>query len=239
MSRQARRNRREPQVEAEPQHLSLVPDRPVFVPPGPLKAKTAAQRSYICAIKTHSVVLATGPAGVGKTYVSLSTAAEMLASKDIEKLYLVRPLVVACEEEVGFLPGDLQAKVDPFFMPTIDILHERLGKTFTDYLIKNGRLVMSPLAFMRGVTLKDCFVLVTEAQNMSVPQMKLLLTRLGTNVKCVLEGDLSQSDARGAKGLEDALDRLADVGEVTQVEFTRSDVVRSGLCQEIVRLYED
>lgn len=218
--------------------LSVVPDRPVFQPPAPFSPQTRAQGRYVTSIRRNIVTMATGPAGVGKTYVSLSIAADMLMDGRIDTLYLVRPLVTACDEDIGFLPGDVQEKIDPYFAPAMLILRERLGKSLVEYFVKVGRIVMVPLAFIRGMTLTRCFVLVTEAQNMTPKQFKLLLTRIGNDCKAVLEGDISQSDIDGNLGLEDALDRLSGMDDVEHVEFSLSDIVRSGICRDMVLRYE-
>jgi phosphate starvation-inducible PhoH-like protein len=200
-------------------------------------AKTQAQKQYLNSIKVNPLTFGVGSAGTGKTYVALAMAAQMLVSHDIERLVLVRPLVEA-GEELGALPGELGDKLQPWVLPMMDILYERLGPTHTKYLLGNDRIRVSPLAYMRGSTFSNTFVMLTEAQNTSVTQMMMFLTRIGDGAKVVVDGDPRQSDVRGKNGLEDAIERLDDLRGVGMVEFVRQDIVRSGLCQDIVERYE-
>lgn len=203
----------------------------------PIQPKTTNQEKYLQAIRHNSLIFATGPAGTGKSYIATAYAAEALYYRKIEKVYLTRPAVEA-EEKLGFLPGDLDEKYSPYIAPFRDILEEKLGKTFVDYLIKTKQIEPVPIGFMRGRTFKNCIVLIDEAQNTTSEQMKLILTRLGENCKCIVDGDLQQKDISSISGLEDALKRLQHLPLVKMIKFQRSDIVRSGLCQQIVEAYE-
>lgn len=219
--------------------LTLVQDERPKMPTraGPLKLLTEAQRVYANSIKTNTLTLVTGAAGAGKTYIALSLAADMLQDREVDRIVLVRPLVEA-GEKIGALPGDLSLKLEPWALAMTDILRERLGPSYVDCLLKQDKIRVAPLTYLRGSTFKDAFVLLTEAQNCTPSQMKLFLTRIGNDAKIVVDGDPTQSDIRGANGLEDAIHRLDDLKGVGVVEFTRDDVVRSGLCQAIVERYE-
>jgi phosphate starvation-inducible PhoH-like protein len=203
----------------------------------PIQPKTTNQEKYLQAIRHNNLVFATGPAGTGKSYIATAYAAEALYYRRIEKVYLTRPAVEA-EEKLGFLPGDLDEKYSPYIAPFRDILEEKLGKTFVDYLVKTKQIEPVPIGFMRGRTFKNCIVLIDEAQNTTPEQMKLILTRLGENCKCIVDGDLQQKDISSISGLEDALRRLQHIPLVKTIKFQRSDIVRSGLCQQIVEAYE-
>ena len=218
-----------------PENYTAV-DRPTHKAPPPLQAKTPNQKTYINSIEHNTITIGTGPAGSGKSYVATALAADLLAQNKIEKLILTRPLVEA-GEKMGFLPGTMDEKMLPYLLPVLSILHERLGVSFTDYLIKTKRIVGLPLAFARGHTFKDCFVLLDEAQNMTASQMKLFLTRIGEDCTVVINGDVSQKDLHNAHGLEDAIRRIGDLKGVGHVAFNRDDIVRSGLCQAIVDRY--
>jgi phosphate starvation-inducible PhoH-like protein len=208
-----------------------------FRAPPPLAPKTDSQRRYMNAIKHFQLVFGTGPAGTGKTYIAGAIAAQRLADKEIEKIVITRPAVDA-GESLGFLPGELEEKYGVYIQPFRDVLDERLGKSFVDYLLRTGRIEAAPLAFMRGRTFKDCVVVLDEAQNTTPTQMKLFLTRIGEGCTVIVNGDLKQKDIPGPSGLEDALKRLSFIPNVKVVEFSRKDVVRSGLVQEIVEAYE-
>jgi phosphate starvation-inducible PhoH-like protein len=219
-------------------HLSLVPDhKPEKIDTGPIEAKTENQKRYINAIKHYTLTFGTGPAGVGKTWLCAALAAEALKEGHIEKIIITRPAVEA-GESMGFLPGELDQKFDPFLQPFKDVLNERLGKGFVDYLTKAGRIEAAPLAYMRGRTFKNAFVILDEAQNTTPKLMEMFLTRIGVDCKVVVNGDIKQSDIRGVSGLEDAVRRCSHIPAVKHVEFTRLDVVRSGLVQEIVEAYQ-
>jgi len=204
----------------------------------PLSAKTESQGHYILAIQEAALTFGIGPAGTGKTYVCGSLAAEALLNDHVEKIVLTRPAVEA-GESLGFLPGEIDEKFEPYLQPFRDVLNERLGRGHVEYLIKMGRIECVPLAYMRGRTFKDSFVILDEAQNASVTQMKMFLTRIGENCKVIVNGDPAQTDIREASGLMDAVRRLEDLRDVRSVEFCKKDVVRSGLVQMIVERYQD
>lgn len=204
----------------------------------PIQSKTSNQEKYLQAIRQNNLVFATGPAGTGKSYIATAYAAEALYYRRVEKLFLTRPAVEA-EETLGFLPGELDEKYAPYIAPFRDILDEKLGKTFVDYLIKTKQIEPVPIGFMRGRTFKNCIVLIDEAQNTTPTQMKLILTRLGENCKCIVDGDLQQKDITSTSGLEDALKRLQHLPQVKTIRFQRGDIVRSGLCQQIVEAYDE
>lgn len=204
----------------------------------PLSAKNKSQQEYINAINTHSLTFGIGPAGTGKSYCAGALAAEALESGRIERIILTRP-AVETGENLGFLPGDLDQKFSVYIDAFRDILNERLGAGTVDYCLRHGRIVAAPLAFMRGKTFNSkTFVILDEAQNTSVAQMKMFLTRIGEDCKVVINGDVQQSDIRGPNGLADAVARLSDMSDVYIHEFSRGDIVRSGLVREIIDRYE-
>jgi phosphate starvation-inducible PhoH-like protein len=204
----------------------------------PLEAKTRAQQKYICAIKSHCLTFGIGPAGTGKSYCATSMAADALANGRVNRIILTRPAVEA-GEQLGHLPGDLDEKFSVYIDPFRDILSERLGKGAVEYLLRHGRIVAAPLAFMRGKTFgSDTFVILDEAQNTSVAQMKMFLTRIGEDCKVVVNGDVNQSDIRGANGLADAIVRLRGLSGIRIHEFARDDIVRSGLVRAVIDRYE-
>lgn len=204
----------------------------------PLKAKTPSQAQYIAAIKAHKLTFGIGPAGTGKSYCAGALAAEELESRRIERIVITRPAVEA-GENLGFLPGDLHEKFDPYFDAFRDCLNERLGKGVVDCGLKNGRIVVSPMAYLRGKTFNDAFVVLDEAQNCTHSQLKMFLTRIGENCRVVVNGDIRQSDIGHKSGLQDAIDRLAALESVYVHEFEHEDIVRSGLVKEIIQCYEN
>ncbi|MDA0978061.1 MAG: PhoH family protein [Proteobacteria bacterium] len=204
----------------------------------PLEARTPAQKKYLCAIKSHCLTFGIGPAGTGKSYCATAMAADALASGRIERIILTRPAVEA-GEQLGHLPGDLNEKFSVYIDPFRDILHQRLGKGAVEYNLRHGRIVAAPLAFMRGKTFgSDTFVILDEAQNTSIAQMKMFLTRIGEDCKVVVNGDVNQSDIRGPNGLADAIERLRGLPGVRIHEFDREDIVRSGLVRAVIDRYE-
>src|SRR5690554_2674477 len=206
--------------------------------PQPLHAKTQAQQQYINAIKNHALTFGIGPAGTGKSYCAGALAAEALESGRIERIILTRPAVES-GENLGFLPGALDEKFSVYIDAFRDILNERLGAGTTDYCLRHGRIVAAPLAFMRGKTFNSkTFVVLDEAQNTSLAQMKMFLTRIGEDSRVVINGDVEQSDIRGPNGLQDALERLGDLPNVYIHRFERDDIVRSGLVRDILDRYE-
>ena len=216
-----------------------------YLPPSkPIKTKTfepknEKQRKYASAIRVpNGVVFALGPAGTGKTYVAGCIAAEALIEKKVEKIILTRPAVEAGGESLGFLPGEKEDKFDPYFDPFREVLEERLGKSFVEYLIKEGRIKCEPFAYMRGKTFKNAFVILDEAQNATPKQFKLFLTRIGENANVVINGDESQIDITEPSGFVDAANRLMHISSVKVVMFNKSEVVRSGFVGEVCDAYE-
>ena len=204
----------------------------------PLLARTPAQQRYISAIRNHCLTFGIGPAGTGKSYCAAALAAEALEAGQIERIILTRPAVEA-GEQLGFLPGAVNEKFAVYIEAFRDILNERLGAGTVDYCIRHGRIVAAPLAFMRGKTFNNrTFVILDEAQNTSVAQMKMFLTRIGDDCKVVVNGDIKQSDIRGMNGLADAVERLVNLRTVYVHQFERADIVRSGLVREIIDCYE-
>ena len=205
----------------------------------PIKAKTLGQKKYVEAIKKNVITLGIGPAGTGKTYLAVAAAVAAFRAKEINRIILTRPAVEA-GERLGFLPGDLQSKVDPYLRPLYDALFDMLGaETYQKYL-ERGNIEVAPLAYMRGRTLDDSFIILDEAQNTSREQMKMFLTRLGFNSKIVITGDVTQIDLPTDKvsGLKEAMRVLKGVEDIAIMRLTESDVVRHALVQKIIKAYE-
>lgn len=202
--------------------------------------RSATQAKYIQEMMKNEMVFGLGPAGTGKTYLAVALAVSMMLEGKIDKIVLSRPAVEA-GENLGFLPGDLKDKVDPYLRPLYDALYEMLPAEQVDKKLAIGEIEIAPLAFMRGRTLSNAFVILDEAQNTTPMQMKMFLTRLGENSRMVINGDLSQVDLpRGVvSGLKDALDTLDKVPGISSVTFSASDVVRHGLVAKIVKAYEE
>lgn len=213
------------------------PTAPTLASKKPIKALNESQERYIKAIKSHTLTFATGPAGTGKTFVCAALAADALTSNKCERIIITRPAIEA-GRGIGFLPGELEEKFDPYFEPFRDVLVERLGSGFCEYLIKSEKIAAKPLGFMRGKTFKNAWVILDEAQNTTPIEMKLFLTRIGEGCTIIVNGDVSQKDILGKSGLEDALHKLNAVNDVAFIHFTRTDIVRSGLVQNIVEAYE-
>lgn len=205
----------------------------------PIRSKTLGQRAYVEAVRKHELTLAVGPAGTGKTYLAMAMAVVALKAKEVERIVLTRPAVEA-GEKLGFLPGDMTQKVDPYLRPLYDALHELMGADSYLRLAERGTVEVAPLAFMRGRTLSDAFIILDEAQNATREQMKMFLTRLGANSRCIVTGDVSQTDLPKDKksGLVEAVNVLRNVEGVAIVELTARDVVRHELVQRIVQAYE-
>lgn len=203
----------------------------------PIEGKTETQKRYINAIKNFKLIFATGSAGTGKTWLATAMAAQALLNDRTEGIILTRPAVEA-GESLGFLPGEIEEKFEPYLQPFKQVLYERLGKGKAEYMIKAGKIKAIPLAYLRGLTFKNCFVILDEAQNTSPTQMKMFLTRIGENCTVIVNGDTSQQDIRGESGLVDAIERLSYIPSVKVIEFKKEDIVRSGLVQEIVEAYE-
>ena len=206
----------------------------------PIKAKTIGQKKYVEAIQKNLVTLGVGPAGTGKTYLAVAAAVAAFRDKQVNRIILTRPAVEA-GERLGFLPGDLQSKVDPYLRPLYDALFDMLGaETYQKYL-ERGNIEVAPLAYMRGRTLDDSFIILDEAQNTSREQMKMVLTRMGFNSKIVITGDVTQIDLPPDKqsGLKEAMRVLKDVEDIAICRLTGSDVVRHVIVQRIIQAYED
>jgi len=204
----------------------------------PLEAQTEAQGHYIIAIQNSKLTFGLGPAGTGKTYVCAAMAADALLSKEVDRIILTRP-TVETGDSLGFLPGDIDEKFEPYIAPFRDVLNERMNPGTIEYMLKNKKIECVPLAYMRGRTFDNSWVILDEAQNSTPMQMKMFLTRIGKNAKVVVNGDPSQRDIEGRSGLEDAVCRLRNSGYVSVVEFHVDDVVRSGLAREILLAYRD
>ena len=203
-----------------------------------LRPRTLRQKAYVEAIERHALTFALGPAGTGKTFLATILAVQMLNARKVERLILTRPAVEA-GERLGFLPGDLQRKVDPYLRPLYDALHMLLGQERTGALLEKGTIEVAPLAYMRGRTLADAFIILDEAQNTSPAQMRMVLTRLGDNSRMVVTGDPSQADLprHQRSGIDEAKAVLKGVEGVAMIELTGADVVRHPLVQRIVEAY--
>lgn len=205
----------------------------------PVKPKTLGQKKYVEAIRKNTIVLGAGPAGTGKTYLAVAMAVTAFRAKEVNRIILTHPAVEA-GEKLGFLPGDLQQKVDPYLRPLYDALFDMLGaEAFARYQ-ERGSIEVAPLAYMRGRTLDDSFIILDEAQNTTREQMKMFLTRLGFNSKMVVTGDVTQIDLPDGKrsGLTDAMRILRNVPDISINTFTEKDVVRHKLVQDIIKAYE-
>lgn len=205
----------------------------------PIKCKTSGQRKYINAIDKTDLVICVGPAGTGKTYLSVAKAVMAYKSKAVERIILTRPAVEA-GEKLGFLPGDLQNKVDPYLRPVYDALQDMLGYENYQKLMERGVIEVAPLAYMRGRTLNNAFIILDEAQNTTVEQMKMFLTRMGEGSKVIVNGDSTQIDlpAHTRSGLLNALDVLKEVEGVSIIRLSGKDIVRHDLVQRIVNAYD-
>ncbi|NMA37717.1 MAG: PhoH family protein [Papillibacter sp.] len=205
----------------------------------PIKAKTLGQKTYLDAIKKNTITIGVGPAGTGKTYLAVACAVTAFRAKQVNRIILTRPAVEA-GEKLGFLPGDLQNKVDPYLRPLYDALFDMLGpETYAKYLEK-GNIEVAPLAYMRGRTLDDSYIILDEAQNTSREQMKMFLTRIGFGSKVVITGDVTQIDLPGDKvsGLKEAINILKNINDIAICRLTGEDIVRHALVQKIVEAYE-
>ena len=205
----------------------------------PVRCKTLGQYDYVKAIREHELTFAVGPAGTGKTYLAMALAVAALRNKEVERIVLTRPAVEA-GEKLGFLPGDLSQKVDPYLRPLFDALYEMMGAESYQRLQERGALEVAPLAYMRGRTLSDSFIILDEAQNTTPEQMKMFLTRFGAGSRVVVTGDATQTDLPYGKqsGLLQALEVLKDIPEIAIIRLSQSDVVRHDLVQTVVKAYE-
>lgn len=201
--------------------------------------KTNGQLEFVKAMNHNPIVFAIGPAGTGKTYLAVIQAVTAMKKGDVKRIVLTRPAVEA-GENLGFLPGDLKEKVDPYLTPLYDALHTMLGNEKTEVLIEKGTIEIAPLAYMRGRTLDDCYVILDEAQNTTTSQMKMFLTRLGFHSKMVITGDITQIDLdhKTKSGLEEASEILKGIDEIAIVNLSSDDVVRHPLVQKIIERYE-
>lgn len=205
----------------------------------PIKPKTLGQKKYLECIKNNTITLGAGPAGTGKTYLAVAMAVNAFRAKEINRIILTRPAVEA-GEKLGFLPGDLQQKVDPYLRPLYDALFDMLGAESFQRYQERGSIEVAPLAYMRGRTLDDSFIILDEAQNTTREQMKMFLTRLGFNSKIVVTGDITQIDLPDGKksGLVEAMKILKGIDDIAINVFTEKDVVRHRLVQDIIKAYE-
>lgn len=205
----------------------------------PVKPKTLGQKKYIETIRNNTITLGVGPAGTGKTYLAVAMAVTAFRAKEINRIVLTRPAVEA-GEKLGFLPGDLQSKVDPYLRPLYDALFDMLGAENFQKHQERGDIEVAPLAYMRGRTLDDSFIILDEAQNTTTEQMKMFLTRLGFNSKMVVTGDVTQIDLPDGKrsGLKEAMKILKNIDDIGLVRFSEKDVVRHRLVQDIIKAYE-
>ena len=216
-------------------------EQPTFIktPRREIQTRNMNQYEYIQSIRNHDVTFGIGPAGTGKTYIAVAAAIESLQRQDVKRIILVRPAVEA-GENLGFLPGDLSQKVDPYLRPMYDALYEMMGFEQVSNLIERRTIELAPLAFMRGRSLNESFIILDEAQNTTVEQMKMFLTRMGFGSKSVVNGDITQIDLPTEKksGLEHALSVVSDIDKIASVHFSHKDVVRHRIVQEIVEAYE-
>lgn len=205
----------------------------------PVKPKTLGQKKYIETIRKNTITLGVGPAGTGKTYLAVAMAVTAFRAKEINRIILTRPAVEA-GEKLGFLPGDLQSKVDPYLRPLYDALFDMLGAENFQKHQERGDIEVAPLAYMRGRTLDDSFIILDEAQNTTTEQMKMFLTRLGFNSKMVVTGDITQIDLPDGKrsGLKEAIKVLKNIEDIGVVRFNEKDIVRHRLVQDIIKAYE-
>lgn len=225
------------EVEAPPKSARLDPT-PIFTPKGTVVAKTPSQHLYIEAIQKHDLVIGIGPAGTGKTYLAMAMALGALTRKEVSRIVLARPAVEA-GEHLGFLPGDMFAKVHPYLRPLYDALYGMMDVDRANRLVERGDIEMAPLAFMRGRTLNDAFVILDEAQNATAEQMKMFLTRLGYNSKAVVTGDITQVDLppERTSGLIQVTEILKSVEGIKFIYFHEQDIVRHRLVQDIIKAY--
>ncbi len=206
----------------------------------PIRIKTLGQKIYVDSVKNHDVVFGIGPAGTGKTFLAVTLAVTALKRGQVKRIILTRPAVEA-GESLGFLPGDLKEKVDPYLRPVYDALYQILGKEQTSRLMEREIIEIAPLAYMRGRTLDDAFVILDEAQNTTIMQMKMFLTRLGFNSKMIVNGDVSQIDLpKNVKsGLIDAVEKLRNIKKIDFIHLSAKDVVRHPVVAEIINAYSD
>ena len=212
----------------------------VFSKRGVVRPKTPTQKRYVAAIKSHDLVFGIGPAGTGKTYLAMAMAVSALKSGQVSRIILTRPAVEA-GERLGFLPGDIEAKINPYLRPLYDALYDMVPPESLERYVERNVIEVAPIAFMRGRTLNNSFVVLDEAQNATIEQMKMFLTRLGFDSRAVVTGDITQTDlpTDTKSGLVDAQSVLSDIDGIAFIHFSKEDVVRHELVQQIVEAYED
>ena len=212
----------------------------VFSKRGVVRPKTPAQKRYVTAIKAYDLVFGIGPAGTGKTYLAMAMAVSALKSGQVSRIILTRPAVEA-GERLGFLPGDIEAKINPYLRPLYDALYDMMSPESLERYVERNVIEVAPIAFMRGRTLNNSFVVLDEAQNATIEQMKMFLTRLGFDSRAVVTGDITQTDLPTGtnSGLVDAQSVLSDVDGIAFIHFSKEDVVRHELVQQIVEAYEE
>lgn len=224
-------------------HDEIQPDVKPHRKPPPLSAQTEAQGHYILSIKSKTLTFGVGPAGTGKTYVAAAVAAERLTEKKISKIVVTRPAVGVEDEDFGALPGELEEKFAPWFEPFKDALVDRLGVTAVEYHLKRGNIEVKPLAFMRGKSYRDAFMILDEAQNATPGQLKMFLTRAGEGCSLIVNGDPKQTDLCRRRhpitGLDDAVQRFQKAPFAGIVEFNREDIVRAGFVRDVLDRYEN
>ncbi|MBQ6550163.1 MAG: PhoH family protein [Lachnospiraceae bacterium] len=205
----------------------------------PVKPKTIGQKKYVDEMRSKMIVFGVGPAGTGKTYLAMAMAIQAFKNGEVDRIILTRPAIEA-GEKLGYLPGDLQSKIDPYLRPLYDALYQIMGADSFQHHFEKGQIEVAPLAYMRGRTLDNAYIILDEAQNTMPSQMKMFLTRIGFNSKCVVTGDMTQKDlpAHQLSGLDHALRILKKIPEIGVVELTSKDVVRHPLVQKIVEAYE-
>ncbi len=225
-------------VRAGAQPAQILSHQVLVTPVKTVRPKTVGQKAYVDAIESNTVVFTIGPAGTGKTYLAMAAAVKALQERTVQRIILTRPAVEA-GEKLGYLPGDLLAKVDPYLRPLYDALYDQLGPETAARLVERGTVEVAPLAYMRGRTLNDSFVILDEAQNTTHEQMKMFLTRLGFGSRAVVTGDVTQIDLPGGRrsGLRDLPELLAEIDGVAFVALGRADVVRHRIVAEIVEAY--
>lgn len=234
-----RNSRRTVESDRAPSSLPALPELRVTRHTGSkvFKALNESQEQYLNKVNANTLTFCIGPAGTGKTFCAAMAAATAWRNKEIQKIIITRPLVEA-GEKVGFLPGDLNEKVDPYVAPFVDALKRILGSGQVEALVEHGKIEFLPLAFMRGHSWDDTFVILDEAQNITKSQMKLFLTRIGKRTRVIVDGDISQKDIE-AFGLDDAVERLARLKGVGVHKFTEDDIVRSGIVKDIIKAYSN
>jgi len=229
--RESHHHTREPEYQIQ-ESYGYVPERKV----PPIEPRTWNQKQYINSMKANICTVALGPPGTGKTFIATSIAADLLREKLIKKIFLCRPIVEA-GEELGFLKGTLEEKLAPYMIPFMEVFGHRLGPSFTKACLSDGKITVVPFAYMQGRTMDDCWVILDEAENTTKKQMKNFLSRIGESCTVVINGDVGQKFIKEDSGLTDMLNRLGNSANVGVVEFTISDIVRSGFCKEVVLAY--